>query len=410
MSIKILDLFAGAGGFSEGFYANNCDLVAHIEMDKEACDTLSTRAIFYALKKKNKLDFYKKYLLGEISKNEIIEKFNLQKENDSVIQAEIGEKNYNDLINEVKKKLGKNKLDMIIGGPPCQAYSMIGRARDVNGMKGDKRNFLYKYYVEFLKGLKPKVFIFENVPGLKTAGGGKYLKDMQILMDKAGYNTKFDILNTADYGVPQNRKRVILIGWDKKLGIKDYPDFKKVERDYLVKDFFADLPSIKAGNSLINMKYKKDSTFLEKLGIRDPKIPFLFDHISRPHSKQDLAIYKIAIDQYNNGKLLKYNKLPKKLITHKNTKAFLDRFKVVDFKVRASQTVVAHISKDGHYYIHPDKRQLRSLSVREAARLQTFPDSYRFEGSRTSQFHQIGNAVPPMLAKVIAATLIKYIK
>jgi len=410
MSIKILDLFAGAGGFSEGFYLNNCDLVAHIEMDKNACDTLVTRAIFYALKKKNKLEYYNKYLLGKINRDDIINKFHLEKECDSVIQTEISKDNYTSLINEVKKRLNGEKLDIIIGGPPCQAYSMIGRSRDVNGMKGDKRNFLYKYYIEFLIGLKPKVFIFENVLGLKTAGGGKYLKDMQILMNKAGYHTNFKVLNAANYGVPQNRKRIILVGWDKKIGINEYPDFREIKRDYLVKDFLSDLPVIKHGHSVKYMRYKNNSVFLKKIGIRDEKTYTITDHITRPQTKRDLKIYKIALDKYNKGKFLKYNELPQELITHRNTEAFLDRFKVVDSKAKASQTVVAHISKDGHYYIHPDKKQLRSLSVREAARLQTFPDSYKFEGSRTAQFKQIGNAVPPMLSKLIANKLLDILK
>lgn len=410
MSIKILDLFAGAGGFSEGFYLNNCDLVAHIEMDREACDTLITRAIFHALKKKNKLSFYNKFLLGEITRDDIIAKFHLEKERDSVIQAEIGKESYAFLIDEVKKRLAGEKLDIIIGGPPCQAYSMIGRSRDVNGMKGDKRNFLYKYYVEFLIGLQPKVFVFENVPGLKTAGGGKYLKDMRILMGKAGYNTKFKILNAANYGVPQNRKRIILIGWNKNLGINGYPNLEEVKRNYLVKDFLSDLPSIKHGHSIRYAKYKNDSTFLKKIGIRERKFPILVDHITRTHSRHDMKIFKIALDEYKKGRFLKYNTLPKELITHQNTEAFLDRFKVVDSEAKAAQTVVAHISKDGNYYIHPDKKQLRSLSVREAARLQTFPDSYRFEGSRTAQFHQIGNAVPPMLASQIASAILNHIQ
>jgi len=407
MPIKVLDLFAGAGGFSEGFYLNNCDLVAHIEMDKEACSTLETRAIFYALKKKKKLNFYNKYLLGEITKDDIIAKFNLEKERDSVIQAEISKKNYAYLIKEVKKRLMGKKLDIIIGGPPCQAYSMIGRSRDVNGMKGDKRNFLYKYYIKFLIGLKPKVFIFENVPGLKTAGGGKYLEDMEILMSEAGYYTKYKILNAADYGVPQNRKRIILVGWDKNLNITEYPDFGEVSRNYLVKDFLSDLPAIKHGYSMKSRKYKSKSKFLKKVGIQ---YPFLFDHTARPHTKHDLAIYKIALKEYSKGKLLRYNELPTKLITHKNTKAFLDRFKVVDYEAHAAQTIVAHISKDGHYYIHPDKKQLRSISVREAARLQTFPDSYKFEGSRTAKLKQIGNAVPPMLSRLIAHNLLDKLK
>lgn len=406
MSIKILDLFAGAGGFSEGFYANGCDLVAHIEMDKEACNTLSTRAIFYALKKKNKLDFYLKYLLGEISKNDLIFKFHLEKEHNSVIQVEIGKENITLLIDEVKKRLNGEKLDIIIGGPPCQAYSNIGRSRDKNRMKGDKRNFLYKYYVEFLTGLKPKIFVFENVLGLKTAGGGKYLRDMRKLMKDAGYDTDYRILNAADYGVPQSRKRLIIIGWNKTSGLKEYPHFIKVERDYLVKDFLKDLPSIKSNNTIKKMNYKTDSSLLTKLGIREKWLPNIFDHITRPNTKKDLDIYKIALEKYSNGKLLKYNELPKNLVTHQNTKAFLDRFKVVDSDAKAAQTIVAHISKDGHHFIYPDKKQLRSLSVREAARLQTFPDSYRFEGSRTSQFHQIGNAVPPILSKMIADEII----
>ncbi len=406
MSIKVLDLFAGAGGFSEGFYLNKCDLVAHIEMDKDACSTLSTRAIFYALKKKNKLSHYNKYLLGEISKDDLVKKFKLHKEINSVIHAEINKDNYSDLIKKVQERLNGEELDIIIGGPPCQAYSMIGRSRDVNGMKGDKRNFLYRYYVEFLKGLKPKVFIFENVPGLKTAGNGKYLRDMKLLMNKAGYKTDFKILNAADYGVPQNRKRVILIGWNKNSKMKEYPNFKKVERNYIVKDFLSDLPSIKDGHMNKHMDFKNNSAFLKRIGIRDS---ILTDHVTRPHTKRDLQIYKIAINKYNKGDSLKYNELPSELITHKNTKAFLDRYKVVDIKARAAQTVVAHISKDGHYYIHPDWKQLRSLSVREAARLQTFPDSYKFEGSRTSQFKQIGNAVPPMLSKLIAEKLLTYL-
>lgn len=406
MSIKVLDLFAGAGGFSEGFYANGCDLVAHIEMDKEACGTLSTRAIFHALKKKNKLTFYFKYLLGEISKNDIISRFHLEKEHNSVIQAEIGKENIPILINEVKKRLLGKKLDIIIGGPPCQAYSNIGRSRDKNGMKGDKRNFLYKYYIEFLIGLKPKIFVFENVLGLKTAGGGKYLRDMRRLMKDAGYDTDYRILNAADYGVPQNRKRLIIIGWNKLSGLKEYPYFNKIERSYLVKDFLKDLSSIKSNNTVKKMNYKTDSLLLTKLGIREKWLPNVFDHITRPNTKKDLDIYKIALEKYSKGKLLKYNELPKNLVTHQNTKAFLDRFKVVDSNAKAAQTIVAHISKDGHHFIYPDKKQLRSLSVREAARLQTFPDSYRFEGSRTSQFHQIGNAVPPMLAKIIAKELL----
>jgi DNA (cytosine-5)-methyltransferase 1 len=133
----------------------------------------------------------------------------------------------------------------------------------------------------------------------------------------------------------------------------------------------------------------------------------LLDHVARPQSKRDLEIYKIAVKKKNRGINLRYYELPAGLKTHKNETAFLDRFKVVDASGRASHTVIAHIAKDGHYYIHPDIRQNRALTVREAARLQTFPDNFVFEGTRTSQFRQIGNAVPPMLSRIIADELLR---
>jgi DNA (cytosine-5)-methyltransferase 1 len=133
------------------------------------------------------------------------------------------------------------------------------------------------------------------------------------------------------------------------------------------------------------------------------------DHFARPNSKHDLEIYSLAVGVKADGKNIKYNELPKRLKTHKNEDVFLDRFRVVDAIARGSQTVLAHIAKDGHYYIHPDLKQNRSLTVREAARLQTFPDDYKFEGGRGSRFRQIGNAVPPMFSAIIAGELVKYI-
>ncbi len=171
----------------------------------------------------------------------------------------------------------------------------------------------------------------------------------------------------------------------------------------------ADLPPIAAGDQIMFKKYTKRSKLLEALGIVDPKFNILFDHITRPHNPRDLAIYCRATAFKKQGQNLKYTQLPSRLITHKNISSFLDRFKVVDQNAPGSHTIVAHISKDGNFYIHPDIRQNRSLSVREAARLQTFPDSYKFEGARGSRFKQIGNAVPPMFAEVIAKELCRYI-
>jgi DNA (cytosine-5)-methyltransferase 1 len=409
-SPKVLDLFAGAGGLSEGFIKTGCEIVGHIEMDEKACDTLVTRMVYHALNRMGKLFEYKKYILGRITRDEIIEKYHLQKERDSVICAKVGGDNYKKLIQEIKARLGSEKLDIVVGGPPCQAYSYIGRARDEHNMRRDGRNFLYRYYVEFLKALKPKIFVFENVPGLESAGNGRYLADMRKLMKEAGYTTDCRIINAVNYGVPQNRKRIILVGWSSESRLENYPIFSTLDREYITGDFFDDLPKIQAGEGQQLVEdFSSGNKLLKKLGIINPKIDFLMDHVSRTNNTQDLEIYRLGIQAKKRGENLKYNNLPKRLRSHKNSNSFLDRFKVVDFAAKGSHTVVAHIAKDGHFYIHPDPKQNRSLTVREAARLQTFPDDYKFEGTRGSQFRQIGNAVPPMLSKIIATELVKYV-
>ena len=406
---RVLDLFAGAGGLSEGFIRAGCEMVGHIEMEKNSCSTLLTRMIYHALRKKGELEDYKKYITGRITREKLIEKYGLQKERDSVICAAIGKDNYGDLIEQVRTRLNGKSLDIIVGGPPCQAYSYIGRARDIKKMRTDERNFLYKYYIEFLKALKPKIFVFENVPGLLSAGEGRYLLHMRQLMLSAGYATDYRILNAADYGVPQNRKRVILVGWRKDSNLKSYPEFPVVNREYKVKDFFSDLPKIKSGGGKPIKKFSRKNKLLQDLGIRNPDFEFLMDHITRPHTDRDLEIYHLAVLAKQKGENIKYNTLPERLKTHNNEISFLDRFKVVDADAPGSHTVVAHIAKDGHFYIHPDLKQNRSLSVREAARLQTFPDDYKFEGERGPQLKQIGNAVPPILSEIIAKELIKHL-
>jgi len=407
--IKVLDLFAGAGGFSEGFINAGCDMVAHIEMDKDACETIRTRMVYHALKNQNKLVEYKKYMLDKIERDALVKEHNLQNEIDSVICEKIAKNSYKELFKSIHKRLGGKSLDIIIGGPPCQAFSVIGRSRDKNTMKWDRRNTLYKYYIEFLKEFKPKIFVFENVPGLLSAAKSRHFNTMKRMMIEEGYEVDHRILNAAEYGVPQRRRRVILIGWNKKSKLEKYPDFKKIEKNYLVKDFLWTLPKLNAGQNIQAREYEEESEVLVNLGIFNPAVNVLEAHESRPNSERDLEIYKTAVLTLKKGENLRYNELPEKLKTHKNQISFLDRFKVVDYESPASQTVVAHISKDGHYYIHPDIKQNRSLSIREAARLQTFPDDFKFEGSRTAQFKQIGNAVPPMFSRIITRTLLKYI-
>jgi DNA (cytosine-5)-methyltransferase 1 len=406
---RVLDLFAGAGGLSEGFIRSGCEIISHIEMDKDFCSTLVTRMIYHALIKKGKLEEYENYVLGRIDRDTLIKKYGLEKERDSVICSEISKKNYKELIGKVKSRLGGKQLDLIVGGPPCQAYSHIGRARDDRNMKWDHRKFLYRYYVEFLKAFKPKIFVFENVPGLKSSGGGRYLTEMRRLMKEAGYTTDFRILNASDFGVPQNRKRIILVGWNKKAKLKEYPNFPVAPGDYQVKNFLEDLPHLHAGEGKSLNKFSSNNQLLIGLGIINPALPVLMEHVARPNKEQDLEIYRRAVLVKQKGGNLRYNELPKNLKTHKNESGFFDRFKVVDGEAKGSHTVVAHIAKDGHFYIHPDIKQNRSLTVREAARLQTFPDDYKFEGTRGPQYRQIGNAVPPMLSTLVAKELIKYI-
>ena len=411
---KYLDLFAGAGGLSEGFIRAGYEPVAHVEMDAAACYTLKTRSAYHWLRKKNDLTLYTRYLSGEISRTEFYAQIPEEVLN-SVLNYEISEETLPDIFKDIDTLLGDEKLDLIIGGPPCQAYSIVGRSRSENGMVGDKRNYLYKLYAEFLKKYKPQYFVFENVLGLLSAkdeDGTLHFENMRALFKECGYATDFRTLNASDYGVLQNRKRIILIGYHGEKE-KFYPEIPMIECKHKVGELFCDLPSIKAGEGVITPVETAHYTgkYLYKSQIKEyDREPVTF-HQARPHTKQDLEIYRKVVRKWNRDKTrVAYTDLPKRLRTHKNTKSFLDRFKVVAGNLTCAQTVVAHISRDGHYFIHPDIKQNRSLTPREAARIQTFPDNYYFESvtgkpSRTLAYKQIGNAVPVCLSYSIAAAL-----
>ncbi len=404
MSLKYIDLFAGAGGLSEGFIRCGFEPIAHVEMNVDACDTLKTRTAFHYLKKNERVKEYYDYLKGKITREEFWAKVpeNLIK---SVINTEISAETLPFIFKKIDKEIGNKKVDLIIGGPPCQAYSVVGRARDPKGMTEDPRNFLYKYYVEFLKRYKPKMFVFENVPGILSANNGVYLELIFEAVRNAGYELDKRVLNAKNFGVLQDRKRVIIIGWKKNLKLK-YPQFdEKINQFEVLKDLFSDLPKIQNGQGEWGIvKYSKPTTnYLEKTGIRNC-INFTTQHISRPNNENDLEIYKIAVENWNDGNRLNYSKLPTRLIKHSNTSSFINRFQVVNGN-GVSHTIVAHICADGHYYIHPDIKQNRSITVREAARIQSFPDDYFFEKSRTTAFKQIGNAVPVLMAEGIASKI-----
>ena len=396
--MNFIDLFAGASGMSEGFINAGFTPITHIEMDKYACDTIRTRAAFHYLNENKKEHLYIDYLKEKISREELYENVpdNIL---ESVLNIEITDKSIKSIFKKIDNSLNDRTVDLIIGGPPCQAYSMLGRHRE--NIENDPRNKLYIQYGRFLKKYKPRAFVFENVPGLLSANKGQHFKNLKSYFRKIGYEVYPKMLNASDYGVLQARKRIIIVGW-RKDNDHGFPEIEKIKKEFSVNDAFLDLPVLKPGDAIKVAKYSMSKNeYLEKFGLRNG-VNFVTQHIARPHNNRDLKIYEAAIRKWNiEGIRIKYPDLPDDLKTHKNQSSFVDRFKVVNGN-GISHTVVAHIAKDGHHYIHPDIKQCRSISVREAARLQSFPDNFFFEGPRTAIFKQIGNAVPPLMAKAIA--------
>ncbi len=405
-AVNFIDLFAGAGGLSEGFVSAGYSAIAHVEMSASACDTLRTRACYHYLTQHGMSAIYGDYLSAKISRQQLyasVPKYVL----DSVINLTMGDVAMDEIYDRIDEAMiarDISKIELIVGGPPCQAYSQVGRSRKC--MDDDPRNHLYELYCQVLKRYEPEMFVFENVPGLLTAGGGKYLQSIQATFRESGYEPDFRVIDAADFGVLQQRKRVILIGW--KIGTThSYPTFPRIDHPYTVADILNDLPAIQPGEERTQYCPGDFSQYLQDTMIRTVG-DMLTWHVARPHIERDREIYRKTIDAWNAGhRRLKYDTLPDELCTHRNRSGFLDRFKVVAADLPTSHTVMAHISKDGHYFIHPDIDQARSISVREAARLQSFPDDFYFEGSRTAAFRQIGNAVPPLMAKGIAEGLFK---
>lgn len=386
---KFIDLFAGCGGLSEGFYRKGYKALLHLEIDKAACKTLSTRMKHYGY-----------------SEQEIEE---------AVMCDDITREG---LISDMDKRIHES-VDIIIGGPPCQAFSSVGRAQSPDGMSSDPRNYLFENYLQILNHFKPKMFIFENVKGILTAKpGGVKIFDIIIKEMSKTYNVvsnpKILLLNAADYGVPQIRERVIIIGIRKDIDyikVEDvYKQIKKTNSDsddtlpnyVTVGEAILDLPKLKPGEGeniqkVITPTIKND--FLIKIG-NDSGV--IFNHVARNHNNKDRERYQI-LSEHKNWQL-KDLQIVRPDLVHHNPKHFGNRYTVQEAD-KPGKTVVAHLYKDGNLFIHPDSEQARTFTVREAARIQSFPDDFVFEGSRTDQYKQVGNAVPPLMAEAFAETI-----
>ena len=399
---NIIDLFAGAGGLSEGFVQAGFNPIAHVEMDKDACDTLRTRACYHYLVANGQKDVYYSYLKGEISRDTLYKSVP-SKIVDSVINVEISDDTIKSTFKKIKKLAGSKHIDFIIGGPPCQAYSLLGRHD--KRMEDDPRTRLYLQYGKFLQEFHPNGFVFENVPGLLSAKKGEHFRNLREYFNELGYSLHYRMLDASDYGVLQTRKRLIIVGWcqNQDLG---YPDIPRKKADAVINDILGDLPELYAGDVKMVAPYRTTAnSYLLTSGIRNEDEDFVTQNIARPLNPNDAKIYAYAILKWNEEHTrIKNNTLPEEIRTQNNKTSFLDRFKVVDGK-GYSHTVIAHLSKDGHYYINPNKKYNRSISMREAARIQSFPDNFYFEGQRSAKFKQIGNAVPPLMANAIAKSV-----
>lgn len=351
MKPTVIDLFAGVGGLSLGFEMGGFDILLANEFDQSIATAY--------------------------------------KENHKSTNVVVGDITSLDL----SKVFGEyvNKIDVVIGGPPCQGFSQKGKRKTIN----DERNFLFKHYVEVVKFVKPKYFVMENVPNLLTAEKGFFLNEIKGLFKGYGYSIRYGILNAADYGVPQNRRRAIIIG--KYLATP--PELPlPCKQKVTIWDAISDLAYLESGEGEFEQEYRNSpKSDYEKKMRKGSKI--LYNHMATKHSA--LALERLSLIPPNAGKEV----LPKEHITKSVYSGTWSRMKQNDVAV----TITTRFdTPSSGKFTHPFLN--RAITVREAARLQSFPDTFKFIGSKMSQMKQVGNAVPPLLARKIARVIMNDIK
>ena len=344
----LIDLFCGAGGFSLGFEHEGFESVLAVDKWKDAIETYN-----YNRKRKCGLN---------IDIHDYTEE-------------------------KIQELISKNKVDGIIGGPPCQGFSLVGKRET-----GDKRNSLYLEYVRFVSIVRPKFFILENVKGLLSMEQGLYKDDIIKRFGELGYNVSFKLLRASDYGVPQSRERVFFVGLKKEIFKDTYFDFSTVKRQSLVttKDALSDLPSLDNGESQFEYKTEPLNAFQEKMRTKSTRLE---NNDITNHTEQTIDIIKRIKDGGN------IKDLPEEFYKVRNYNAA--------FKRMNSQMPSGTIDCGHRNYFHYSENRIPT--ARESARIQSFPDVYFFTGNKSSQYTQVGNAVPVILAEQIAKAIKSYL-
>lgn len=399
---NVIDLFAGAGGLSEGFLqAGNYDFLAHVEWETPMVETLRNNLV-----KRwgyTEQEAKKRVVLFDIQKTEELLHGNWPNKTIS----SYGKNNSKCVIeNGLDGLVGNKKVDVIIGGPPCQAYSIAGRAQDPNSMRDDYRNYLFESFVKVVDAYRPKIFVFENVPGILSAKPGDRLVIERIYeaFDKIGYEIrkpdkmKKAIFTSSDFCVPQERHRVIIFGVNKKEESLELEDLystlnslRQPNNKKTVRDAIGNMPKFKPLNEPIKGPRGNISHKL----VGETKISL---HEARYNNLRDINVFKEWLSNdmnalSNDKKVEFYKKITGHTTNH-------NKYRNIEWD-KPSPTIVSHLYKDGLMFIHPDIEQLRTITMREAALLQSFPIDFDFIGSNAYIFKMIGNAVPVLFAKNI---------